>query len=98
MKYRIKSKHREIILKSTSTPSPQKYAFPMLKQFSRLCHSSNHQDIAITFEVLPFQHGTYTRRKIEQQNGTKMKVEKKWNKKEKSNFANFHAGYMLCNM
>lgn len=70
----------------------------MLKQFSRLFHSSNHEDIAITFEVPPFQHGTYTRRKIEQQNGTKMKVEKKWNKKEKSNFANFHAVYMLCNM
>ena len=38
------------------------------------------------------------KRATEQQNGTKMKVEKKWNKKEKSNFANFHAGYMLCNM
>lgn len=70
----------------------------MLKQFSRLCHSCNDQDTAITIEILPFQHGNYTRRKAEQQNGTKMKVEKKWNKKEKSNFANFHAVYMLCNM
>ena len=70
----------------------------MLKQFSRLCHISNHQDIAITIEILPFQCGTSTRRKSEQQNGTKMKVEKKGNKKEKSNFANFHALYMLCNM